>query len=118
MFENFLILSQLTGNFKESIIPYIKENMKQERLIDKSKKEDLNSEPNKEILNDLERLQLYSKNFSKNTKETNNNNIEEDERSNQSNTDETQSVTQAEVESLMPNVIYLKKFFLFIYYTL
>ena len=77
--------------------------MKQERLIDKSKKEDLNSEPNKDILIDLERLQLYAKNYLKSTKGEINN-IDNDNL-NQSNTEETQSLSQVEVESLMPNVI-------------
>jgi hypothetical protein len=80
--------------------------MKQIKLIDKSKKEDLNSEPNKELLNDLERLQLYAKNVLKISEEINNNDIEENNNSlNQSNVDDAQSLSQAEVESLMPSVI-------------
>jgi hypothetical protein len=89
--------------------------MKQIKLIDKSKKEDLNSEPNKELLNDLERLQLYAKNVLKISEEINNNDIEEINNNslNQSNIDDAQSLSQAEVESLMPSVI----IFIYIYFT-
>ena len=103
----------MTGNIKESLIPYIKENMKQLKLIDKSKKQDLTSEPNKDIISDLKRLQLYANNYINkwhnlvhggvNENESRSNTNESENAAN-TDEDESQSLSQAEVESLMPSV--------------
>ena len=85
--------------------------MKQIKLIDKSKKQDLTSEPNKDIISDLKRLQLYAKNYlSKmhniSSDDDSDSNITINESGNGENAveDESQSLAQAEVESLMPSV--------------
>ena len=93
--------------------------MKQIKLIDKSKKEDFSSEPNKEILNDLERLQLYAENFLKKTQIDNNNNSESasSDPTESSNESDSQTISQAEVESLMPSVSLFKIVFKYIIFS-
>lgn len=61
------ISKQMTGNIKESIIPYIQANAKQMKIIDKSKKEQLiESNLNKEWKQVLEKLQHYATSFMSN----------------------------------------------------
>lgn len=63
------ISKQLTGNIKESIIPYIRANMNQMKIIDKSKMEKMNnSEANPKGQNwkqILEKLRHYSTSYAK-----------------------------------------------------
>lgn len=125
MFAIF-ITRQLTGNIKESIIPYVVANVKQLRVIDKSKKEDLSSEPNQNIFKIIEKLQRYSKNYVNIEAQLNSSlnsnswskrvNVERSDSNSSTNTDSSENgaetqpdqneLSQPEVESLMPQVRY------------
>ena len=87
--------------------------MKQLKIIDKSKKEDLQSEPNKDLAKDLERLQRYADNYlvkklksnkfsDNNLSSTSSNDSSKSE--DNDDIDDSQSLAQPEVESIMPSV--------------
>ena len=61
----FYISKQLTGNIKESIIPYIQANLKQMKIIDRVNKEKTSSSSdiNKDWSRVLEKLQHYASSF-------------------------------------------------------
>lgn len=86
----------MTGNLKESLIPYIVASLKQIKKINKAKKESQRVEPSNGVKANVEKLQIYAINYLK----INNSNIQEEK------TDKTslEDVDQPEVESLMPSV--------------
>jgi hypothetical protein len=102
------ITRQLTGNIKESIIPYIFENLKQIKLIKTSKKDD-QDEPSSSFVTMLNNLQTLSiaKQRSKN-KYIGNETTEpiSEESVLQTNNDISclTNLSQPEVESIMPRV--------------
>ncbi len=100
------ITRQLTGNFKESILPYILANMKQIKIINKSKKDDLNTERDQELLRNIDQLQTYASAYVKKvTSESDslkNSSLDENF---DNNCDE---ISQPEVESIMPSVILIQ----------
>jgi hypothetical protein len=89
------ITKQLTGNLKESVIPYMRSSLKQIKIIDKAKKEAEREAPNSEVKSNVEKLQRYAMNYLKNA------NIQLDSMEPLSDSDD---VDQPEVESLMPTV--------------
>lgn len=93
------ITRQLTGNLKESIIPYIRANIKQIKIIDKSHKFNYESEPNQELIKSVDQLQRYATNFLNLKDESSST----DKQENQEKTTE-ENLYQPEVESLMPVV--------------
>ncbi len=109
MFAIF-ITRQMTGNIKESIIPYIITSLQQLKIIDKSKKKTLQSEPNQILIQNLTKLQRYAKNYSKkedlllknsNNEESNDSNEQDD--LNNDDIGPSKDIYQPELESLMPS---------------
>ncbi len=99
------ITRQLTGNIKESLIPYVKSSMNQIKIIDKTKNSNLALEKNQELIKNINKLKQYSinyRNFHKFVTEstTNKENTDIKETSN----DPLENLSQPEVESLMPKV--------------
>jgi len=99
------ITRQLTGNIKESLIPYVKSSMNQIKIIDKTKNSNLALEKNQELIKNINKLKQYSinyRNFHKFVTEstTNRENTDIKETSN----DPLENLSQPEVESLMPKV--------------
>lgn len=89
------ISRQLTGNFKEAIVPYIMESLKQIKKIDKAnKKQDSEKVINTELSDMVERLKRYAQIFNVQNELENLISCEED----------TIGLNQPEVESLMPKV--------------
>ena len=87
--------------------------MKQLKIIDKSKKEDLQSETYKDLAKDLERLQRYADNYLAKKLKSNkfsDNNLSSASSNDSSKSeendgiDDSQSLAQPEVESIMPSV--------------
>jgi hypothetical protein len=82
------------------------------KIIDKSKKEDLKSEPNHELLRNLDMLQAYARNFIKNKQLSDLNESMENSSSSSLNDQDSQndpnsgeeSISQPELESIMPCV--------------
>lgn len=100
------ISKQFTGNIKESIIPYIQSNMKQMSMIDKTKKEKLNSsEMNKDFMKILEKLQHYANSYLQSEIRLNDPstdvNVEFNKFNTECNNSEQDDLSQPEVESLM-----------------
>lgn len=91
------ISRQLTGNFKEAIVPYIMESLKQIKKIDKAnKKHDLEKMTNTELSEMVERLKRYAQIFNEqNVPENSNFTLNENE---------SADLNQPEVESLMLKV--------------
>jgi len=86
----------MTGNIKESLIPYILANMKQLNIIDKIKKESLKTKPNDELQENLHKLRRYVTNYL---------NVNSKINISDQCDDVDESLAQPEVENLMPNVI-------------
>lgn len=98
------ITRQLTGNIKESLLPYVFASMRQIKIINKSKRDSQTSEPNQELIQQLERLQAYASNFVKSRQikmmkpekvDSEESNVPVDQ----------ESINQPELESIMPCVI-------------
>jgi hypothetical protein len=109
----------LKGNIKESIYPYIKENLKQIKLISTAKKDDY-KQPSEEFVNHLKQLQSYinllAKKVNDKYDENADNSLQDftsmgdslslDQKSNNENPNDFDlaSVNQCEVECMMPSV--------------
>jgi hypothetical protein len=85
----------MTGNIKESLIPYILANMKQLKIIDKINKESLKKKPNEELQENLFKLRRYAANYLNLNSKIHMSDQHDDE----------EPLDQPEVENLMPNVI-------------
>ena len=105
MFAIF-ITRQFIGNIKESLIPYIQSSLKQLKIIDKTKNSNLETEKNQDIIQNLNRLISYAKNYNAFNKFINESDEEDIKKTDKNETDsnDTQDISQPEVESLMPKV--------------
>ena len=116
MFAIFITKSIITGNIKESILPYISQSLKQIKLIGTTKKEDYVSPSDgfKAELNKLQtiaRLHNISLNYEKSSEIESNSDLKNNDlfdgkkRTNSFlNIADITSLSQPEVESIMPNV--------------
>lgn len=100
------ISKQLTGNIKESIIPYIWANMRQMKIIDRSIKEkQFSSEMNKDWTLIVEKLQHYAESYIQTQINLNDKDIDIQVEFNNDlkdeNTKNNDEVSRPEVESLM-----------------
>ena len=101
------ITRQLTGNIKESLIPYINISWKQIKIIDKTKNSNLALEKNQDLIKNLAKLRQYSINY-RNFKQghktftSQENKSKESSLENLSSENSLENISQPEVESLMP----------------
>jgi hypothetical protein len=100
------ITRQFIGNIKESLVPYIQSSLKQLKIIDKTKNSNLETEKNQDIIKNLDRLKSYAKNYNAFNKFINESDEEEIKKTDKNETDsgDSQEISQPEVESLMPKV--------------
>lgn len=98
LFAIFLT-KQLTGNLKESIIPYIRANMNQMKIIDKSKKDKMNPTEEENWKQVLNKLKHYSTSYAQTQMNLGNepSNIE----LNKQEVESTDGISQPEIESIM-----------------
>ena len=95
---------QLTGNIKESVLPYIIASLQQIKLIGKTQKQTHWSEANQDLVKKVSALQRYAQNYAKMTATTGHRlETPVDESSEESSIDDKE-IGQPEVESLMPTV--------------
>ncbi|CAF0827149.1 unnamed protein product [Brachionus calyciflorus] len=93
------ITRQLTGNIKEAIFPYIFENLKQIKKIDRvAKDEKLDIKPDQELIDNVQRLQRYATKFLEQSS-----NLNTEKADNYQEEEIPSELSQPEVESLMPN---------------
>ena len=119
MFAIFITKSIITGNIKESILPYISQSLKQIKLIGTTKKETYVA-PNEEFKKELNKLQKTARTHNKNLTEisesdetgsksdsisNSNSDLFDDKKRTNSflNIADITSLSQPEVESIMPN---------------
>ena len=101
---------QLTGNIKESVLPYIIASLQQIKLIGKTQKQTHWSEANQDLIRKATALQRYAQNYLKMTDKTRKRfepTINEEtigDENDEGSAVDSKEIGQPEVESLMPTV--------------